>query len=311
MYCMPLDKYEWIHKSEILTFEEITRVARIFTSLGVKKIRLTGGEPLLRQNLAGLIARLADLPDIELCLTTNGTSLAAKAASLRQAGLRRINVSVDTLNPKKFHTLTQRGNLAPVLEGIFAARDANLNPIKINAVIEKGVNDDEILDLVTFTRTHGFALRLIEYMDVGNANQWTSNKLVSAAEMLKVIHEKYPLYKMDQVRGTSPSVNYKFADSKGELGVIASVTEPFCQNCTRARLTADGKLVTCLFSSEGHDIKTRLRAGDSDTALRAWIQSIWKHRSDRYSEERSQAMRSKAGYRAFARKKIEMITLGG
>ncbi len=310
-YCMPLDEYEWIHKSEILTFEEITRAARIFTNLGVKKIRLTGGEPLLRQNLEDLIAHLADLMNVELCLTTNGALLAEKATSLRQAGLRRINVSIDTLNPEKFRALTQRGNLEPVLEGLFAARDAKLDPIKINAVIEKGVNDDEILDLVTFARTHGFVLRLIEYMDVGNANQWTSDKLVSARKMLEIINEKYPLDKTDQAQDTSPAVKYRFADSKEEFGIIASVTDPFCQNCTRARLTADGKLVTCLFSSKGHDIKTRLRATNSDEAIRAWIQSIWEHRSDRYSEERSQAMHSEKGYKASAQKKIEMITLGG
>ena len=310
-YCMPLDEYEWIHRTEILTFEEITRVARIFADLGVKKIRLTGGEPLLRRDLEDLVARLSELPGVELCLTTNGTSLAEKAGVLRQAGLRRINVSIDTLDPEKFRRMTQRGELAPVLEGLFAARDAGFGPIKINAVIEKGVNDDEIVDLVDFTRTEGFALRLIEYMDVGNANQWTGDKLVSAKEMLAAIHEKYPLRKVGRARGTAPAVDYEFVDGKGDLGVIASVTEPFCGSCTRARLTADGKLVTCLFSSEGSDVKARLRSGADDDELRAWIESVWRKRNDRYSEERFQAMQSDEGYEASKRKKIEMITLGG
>ena len=310
-YCMPLDEYEWIRKSEILTFEEITRVARIFSGLGVKKIRLTGGEPLLRRDLEHLIARLAELPGVELCLTTNGTSLAEKAAVLREAGLRRINVSIDTLDPEKFRRMTQRGKLAPVLDGLFAARDAGFRPIKINAVIEKGVNDEEVLDLVEFTRTNGFALRLIEYMDVGNANQWTSDKLVSAGELLAAIHAKYPLRKVSRARGTAPAVDYEFVDGRGDLGVIASVTEPFCGSCTRARLTADGKLVTCLFSSEGSDIKARLRSGADDDELRAWIESIWRKRNDRYSEERLRALQSDKGYQASERKKIEMITLGG
>ncbi len=308
---MPLDEYEWIRKSEILTFEEITRVARIFSGLGVKKIRLTGGEPLLRRDLEHLIARLAELPGVELCLTTNGTSLAEKAAVLREAGLRRINVSIDTLDPEKFRRMTQRGKLAPVLDGLFAARDAGFRPIKINAVIEKGVNDEEVLDLVEFTRTNGFALRLIEYMDVGNANQWTSDKLVSAGELLAAIHAKYPLRKVSRARGTAPAVDYEFVDGRGDLGVIASVTEPFCGSCTRARLTADGKLVTCLFSSEGSDIKARLRSGADDDELRAWIESIWRKRNDRYSEERLRALQSDKGYQASERKKIEMITLGG
>ncbi len=308
---MPLDEYEWIHRAEILTFEEITRVARIFAGLGVKKIRLTGGEPLLRRDLEDLIARLAELPDVELCLTTNGTSLAEKAGVLRQAGLRRINVSIDTLDPEKFRRMTQRGELAPVLEGLFAARDAGFSPIKINAVIEKGVNDDDVLDLVDFTRTEGFALRLIEYMDVGNANQWTGDKLVSAKEILAAIHEIYPLRKVGRARGTAPAVDYEFVDGKGDLGVIASVTEPFCGSCTRARLTADGKLVTCLFSTEGSDVKARLRSGADDEELQAWVESIWRKRNDRYSEERFQAMQSDEGYHASQRKKIEMITLGG
>ena len=309
-YCMPLDEYEWIRKSEILTFEEITRLARIFAGFGVRKIRLTGGEPLLRRSLEDLIARLAALPGVELCLTTNGSSLAQKALVLRRAGLHRINVSIDTLDPEKFRRMTQRGDLAPVLEGLYAARDAGLDPVKINAVIERGVNDEEIFDLVAFTRAHGFALRLIEYMDVGNANRWTSHKLVSAREMLDAIHEKYPLREVGRARGTSPAVQYEFADGQGDLGIIASVTEPFCGSCTRARLTADGQLVTCLFSNRGRDVKKRLRSGADDEELRIWIESIWRNRNDRYSEERFQAMRS-GDYEAASHKKIEMITLGG
>ena len=309
-YCMPLDEYDWIHKTEILTFEEIIRVANIFVGLGVKKIRLTGGEPLLRRGIENLVSHLAKLPGIELCLTTNGTSLAEKALILRQAGLCRVNVSLDTLNPKKFSQVTQRGELAPVLKGLFAARDAGLKPIKINAVIENGVNNDEILDLVTFTRANDFTLRLIEYMDVGNSNQWTSDKLISAKEMFRVINKKYPLRRIGRTQDTAPAVNYEFEDQKGNLGIIASVTEPFCENCTRARLTADGKLVTCLFSDKGYDLKTHLRLGEDDKSVENRIKSIWQKRSDRYSQDRFQAIHSENGYEASKQKKIEIFYFG-
>lgn len=310
-YCMPLDEYEWIEKKEILTFEEITRLAHIFIQLGVDKIRLTGGEPLVRRNLELLVAKLSALPGLkDLCLTTNGSLLTEQVPALKAAGLKRINVSLDTLNPEKFKKMTKRGDLTKVWEGIFAAKKYGLHPIKINAVIERGVNDDDILDLVEFSRENGFGIRFIEYMDVGNSNNWTLEKLVSKKEILEKIHSRYPLREVGRAEGSAPSVDYEFMDGRGDLGVIASVTEPFCSTCNRARLTADGKLVTCLFSQIGHDLKALLRSGSSDEEISEVITAIWSKRKDRYSDERLQALLSST-YDPREHKKIEMITLGG
>ena len=310
-YCMPLDRYEWISKKEILTFEEITRLASLFVKLGVEKIRLTGGEPLVRQNLDQLVAKLSPISGLkDLCLTTNGALLAEKIEALKAAGLKRVNVSLDTLDAEKFKRMTKRGDLAKVLEGIFAARDHGLSPIKLNAVIERDVNDDDILDLVEFSRENGFAIRFIEYMDVGNSNNWTSEKLVSKKEILEKISSRYPLREVGRDQGSAPSVDYEFMDGRGDLGVIASVTEPFCSTCTRARLTADGKLVTCLFSQMGHDVKSLLRSGISDEDLLQFLSAVWRVRSDRYSAERLEALRS-SHYDPKSHKKIEMISLGG
>ena len=308
---MPLDQYEWISKKEILTFEEITRLATLFVGLGVEKIRLTGGEPLVRQNLDQLVAKVAAISGLkDLCLTTNGALLAEKIDSLKAAGLKRINISLDTLDPEKFRRMTKRGDLEKVLEGIFAAKDHGLHPIKLNAVIERGVNDDDILELVEFSREHGLAIRFIEYMDVGNSNNWTSEKLVSKAEILEKISSRYPLREIGRDQGSAPSVDYEFIDGRGDLGVIASVTEPFCSSCTRARLTADGKLVTCLFSQRGHDVKSLLRNGTSDEDLVKFLSGVWRARRDRYSADRLEAMRS-SHYDPKSHKKIEMISLGG
>ena len=310
-YCMPLDKYEWIDKKEILTFEEITRLAKIFVQLGVGKIRLTGGEPLVRRNLEFLVAELSQLAGLrDLCLTTNGSLLAEKVGALRKAGLKRINVSIDTLNPEKFRQITKRGDLAKVLAGLFAAKSGGLHPIKINTVVERGVNDDDIVELVEFSRENGFAIRFIEYMDVGNSNNWTSEKLVSKKEIIEKIHARFPLREVGRESGSAPSVDYEFVDGRGDLGVIASVTEPFCSTCNRARLTADGKLVTCLFSQVGHDLKVLLRSGSTDQEISDFITGIWTQRKDRYSAERLEALRSST-YDPKNRKKIEMITLGG
>jgi len=310
-YCMPLDQYEWISKKEILTFEEITRLATLFVGLGVEKIRLTGGEPLVRQNLDQLVAKVAAISGLkDLCLTTNGALLAEKIDSLKAAGLKRINISLDTLDPEKFRRMTKRGDLEKVLEGIFAAKDHGLHPIKLNAVIERGVNDDDILELVEFSREHGLAIRFIEYMDVGNSNNWTSEKLVSKAEILEKISSRYPLREIGRDQGSAPSVDYEFIDGRGDLGVIASVTEPFCSSCTRARLTADGKLVTCLFAQMGHDVKALLRNGTSDEDLVKFLSGVWQARRDRYSADRLEAMRS-SHYDPKSHKKIEMISLGG
>jgi cyclic pyranopterin phosphate synthase len=310
-YCMPLDEYEWIDKKEILTFEEITRLAKLFVQFGVEKIRLTGGEPLVRHDLNLLIEKLAPLDGLkDLCLTTNGALLAERIQSLKQAGLKRVNVSIDTLDADKFKRMTKRGDLNKVLDGIFAAKAAGLAPIKLNAVVERGVNDDDILPLVEFCREHGFAMRFIEYMDVGNANNWTSAKLVAKKQIIETIHARYPLKEIGRDRGSAPSVDYEFIDGKGDVGVIASVTEPFCSSCTRARVTADGKIVTCLFSNVGHDVKTQLRSGVSDAALADFIANIWRGRTDRYSAERLEALNAST-YDPKNHRKIEMISLGG
>jgi GTP 3',8-cyclase len=310
-YCMPLDEYEWINKKEILTFEEISRLATLFVGLGVEKIRLTGGEPLVRQNLDKLVAKLSSIDGLkDLCLTTNGALLAEKVAALKASGLKRVNISVDTLSPEKFRQMTKRGDLSKVLEGIFAAKHYGVDPIKLNAVIEKGVNEDDILNLVEFSRDNGFALRFIEYMDVGNSNDWTSGKLVSKKEIIEKIHSRYPLREVGRAGGTAPSVDYEFADGRGDVGVIASVTEPFCSSCTRVRLTADGKIVTCLFSGIGYDVKALIRGGASDEEISQFMVSIWEKRVDRYSAERLEALRS-SNYDPKNHKKIEMISLGG
>lgn len=311
-YCMPLDEYEWLEKSEVLSFEEITRLVRLFVRLGVEKVRLTGGEPMARRDLETLIAKLSALENApELCLTTNGSLLADRAASLRAAGLRRINVSLDSLRPERFRQITKRGDLSKVLDGLFAAQRAGLSPVKINAVIERGVNDDEILDLVAFAREHGFALRFIEFMDVGNANGWQSDKIVTKHEILQTIQRSFPLREVGRDKGSAPSVDYACVDGAGDIGVIASVSEPFCTSCTRARLTADGKFVTCLFSNTGYNLKALLRDGASDDDILAVLGRIWGTRRDRYSEERLTALRSAAGYDPKEHKKIEMISLGG
>ncbi|HJY80575.1 MAG TPA: GTP 3',8-cyclase MoaA [Candidatus Binatia bacterium] len=311
-YCMPLDEYEWLEKSEVLSFEEIARLARLFVHLGVEKIRLTGGEPLARRDLEKLVAQLSALDSApELCLTTNGSLLADKVAALKAAGLQRINVSIDSLKPDRFRQITKRGDLDKVLEGLFAAKNHGLHPIKINAVIERSVNDDEILDLVAFSREHGFAIRFIEYMDVGNANQWQSEKMVSKQEILEIINAHFPLRKIGREKGSAPAVDYQFLDGSGDIGVIASVTEPFCDTCTRARLTADGKFVTCLFSTQGYDLKKLMRGGATDGKILEVLSSIWLKRKDRYSEERLAALRSPTGYNPKEHKKIEMISLGG
>jgi cyclic pyranopterin phosphate synthase len=311
-YCMPLDEYVWIQRDQILTYEEIARLARLFVGLGVDKIRITGGEPLVRKNLDHLVSHLAGIAGVkDLCLTTNAALLAAQAEALRAAGLRRLNVSVDTLDPEKFRRITQRGDLREVLDGLFVAQRLGFEPIKLNAVIERGVNEDDILPLAEFAREHGFAIRYIEYMDVGNVNHWHSDKLVSKAEILKIIASRYELREIGRSDGTAPAVDYEFADGGGDLGVIASVTEPFCSSCTRARLTADGKLVTCLFSSAGHDLKALLRSGASDDEVQDFVRSVWNQRTDRYSDERLEAMQSGRSYAGAARHKIEMITLGG
>lgn len=310
-YCMPLEQYEWIDRKEILTFEEITRLANLFVRLGVDEIRITGGEPLLRHGLENLVTQLAQLDGLsDLSLTTNASLLREKAAALAQAGLKRINVSLDTINPEKFQVMTRRNDLANVLEGLSAAGRHGLSPIKINSVIERGINDDDILDMVEFSRCNGYWIRFIEYMDVGNSNNWVSERMVSKKEILEKINSRYPIEEIGRNDTSAPAVNYRFLDGMGNVGVIASVTEPFCRGCTRARITADGKLVMCLFADRSHDLKKLLRAGASDEDLLAFIYDAWSARTNRYSEERLEAMNS-GEYEPGSRRKIEMISLGG
>ena len=310
-YCMPLEQYEWIDRREILTFEEITRLAGLFLRSGVEEIRITGGEPLLRHGLDTLVSALAGLEGLrDLSLTTNASHLKNQAARLMRAGLRRINVSLDTIHPARFRALTKRDDLASVLEGLMTARLLGLAPIKINSVVQRGVNDDDILPLVDFARRNGFWLRFIEFMDVGNSNQWVSERMMSKREILEIIHARYPLEEAGRSDPSAPAVNYRYVDRGGDIGVIASVTEPFCAGCTRARLTADGRLVLCLFSDRSVDLKRLLRTGADDREILATIRSAWEARTDRYSEERLEAM--KAGeYEPGSRRKIEMISIGG
>ena len=311
-YCMPFDHYDWIDKREILTYEEICRVVRLAVPLGVRKIRLTGGEPLLRRDLPDLVRQLSHIPGIEdIALTTNGSRLGDMAGALRSAGLNRINVSIDSLDPERFRRITKRGDLDDVLKGLFAAKEAGLYPIKINAVIERGVNEEDVLPLVEFGRDHGFVMRFIEYMDVGTANAWRLERTVPKAEILEHIGARYPLEPIGRGDGNAPAVDFAFRDGKGTVGVVASVTEPFCGTCSRGRLTADGRLVTCLFSRTGHDLKARLRSDAGDDEIRQWMEAVWSGRTDRFSADRLNAIQSPDGYDPKQHDKIEMITLGG
>jgi len=311
-YCMPLDEYPWIERSEILSFEEIERVARSFAEHGVHKIRLTGGEPLVRKDLARLVGMLAAIPGVDdLAMTTNASRLTEMAKPLRDAGLRRITVSLDTLRPDRFRAITKRGDLEPVLAGLFAAKKAGLGPVKINAVIERNVNDDEIVELAQFGRQNGFQLRFIEFMDVGNVNRWRSEKLVAKADIVAAVASAFPLQASAAERGSTPAATYEYLDGQGSFGVIASVTEPFCGACSRARLTADGRLVTCLFSDAGEDLRPLLRPAPDDDRLSRRIAEVWGAREDRYSEQRLTALESPDGYDPASNRKLEMIRLGG
>ncbi len=265
----------------------------------------------MRRDLHVLVSRLSSLPGLrDLCLTTNGSLLAKAAPDLAKAGLKRVNVSLDTLDENRFRQLAGRADLPRVLEGLSVARDCGLAPIKINAVIQRGVNDDEIIALTEFAARNGFGIRFIEFMDVGNVNHWSADKIVSKKEILEKISTRFPLVESASGRGSAPAVDYRFADGSGDVGVIASVTEPFCGACTRIRITADGKLVTCLFSDRGEDLKSLLRGGADDEHLARFISSIWERRSDRYSEQRAEIMKAADSPKS-RKKKIEMISLGG
>ena len=311
-YCMPAEiygeAYEFLPRVELLSFEEIARLTRIFVALGVVKIRLTGGEPLVRNGIEDLIALLARIEDVEdLTLTTNGYLLAQQAQALKDAGLRRVTVSLDSLDEEVFKEMNGRGyGTRRVLEGIGKAEEVGLSPIKINAVVQRGVNDQTILDLARHFKGTGHIVRFIEYMDVGNLNGWKLDQVVSAAEIVEMISTEMPLEPVEQSYRGEVALRYRYRDGGGEIGVIASVTKPFCGDCTRSRLSTDGKLYTCLFASQGSDLRGPMRNGASDDDLRDLIAGIWGRREDRYSELR--AFATPAENRA---NKIEMYQIGG
>jgi len=290
-YCMPREvfgpDYPFLPREALLTFEEITRLVRIFTGLGVTKVRFTGGEPLLRRELPALVRMVAAVPGLEdLALTSNGVLLPELATDLRDAGLNRLTVSLDTLRPDRFQTLSDTDlPLTRVLEGLAAARAAGFGPLKLNCVLQRGVNDDEILALAAFAREQGHTLRFIEFMDVGTTNGWRLDAVVPAADVHRLIHAAWPLEALSSAPG-QVAQGWRYTDGRGELGLISSVSTPFCRDCDRARLSADGHLYTCLFAGEGLDLKGFLRGGHSDADLSALLASHWKRRSDRYSELR-------------------------
>lgn len=309
-YCMPKEvfnsDYVFLERSRLLTFEEIERLVRVFVDLGVVKLRLTGGEPLLRRHLDNLVERLAQIPEIEdICLTTNGSLLTGEvAARLVEAGLDRITISLDGLDNEVFQRLSDvPRQVDEVLAAIDHASAAGLGPVKINMVVKRGANEDQILPMAEHFRGTGHILRFIEYMDVGNANDWKLDAVVPAEEVLQVIDEQWPIEPAEPNYPGEVARRWRYRDRQGEIGVIASVTQPFCGGCHRARLSADGMLYTCLFASDGHDLKSLLRSGVDDAALKRDLIRLWTDRGDQYSELRTEAT-SKI-------KKVEMSYIGG
>ncbi len=311
-YCMPAEiygeRYEFLPKPELLTFEEIARLARLFVQLGVSKIRLTGGEPLIRTDLHHLVMLLTEIDGIEdLTLTTNGYLLAQNAQALKDAGLQRITVSLDSLDEEVFKAMNGRGYAVKrVQDGIEKAEEVGLAPIKINAVVQRGVNDHTIVDLARRFKGTGHIVRFIEYMDVGNLNGWKMDQVVSAEEIAEMINAEMPLEAIEANYKGEVAVRYRYVDGTGEIGIIASVTKPFCGDCTRARLSTDGKLYTCLFASHGTDLRGPMRAGMSDDELLELISGVWSRREDRYSELRTIATSPEN-----RPKKVEMYQIGG
>ena len=292
IYCMPEEKFHsgfnFLKSSERLSFDEILRVTKLFTDLGVSKIRITGGEPLLRVNLTELIGDLSTLKKIEdIALTTNGVLLKKYSEELKACGLNRITVSLDSIDPEQFRKMSGgRGNLETVLEGIDAALSVGFKKLKINAVIKRGTNDDQVIEMIDYFKDQSVIIRFIEYMDVGNLNQWKLNETVGSDEIIKKLSEKWQLDPLDKNYEGETAQRYQISGSETEIGLISSVTKPFCGSCTRARLSSDGKLYNCLFASEGKDIRSWVRDGKSDEYIKNELASIWKERSDRYSELR-------------------------
>ena len=308
VYCMPKEifgsDYPYLPHSEVLTFEEITRLARIFSTFGVKKIRLTGGEPLVRKDLPNLISMLAEISDLDLTLTTNGALLARNAQALKDAGLNRITVSLDSLDNDVFKALNDVDfPVEKVLEGMEAAQKVGLEPIKVNMVVKRGVNESSILPMAHYFHEKGYILRFIEYMDVGHTNGWRTNDVVSSKEIVDMIDAELPLESIDPNYKGEVANRWRYKDGSGEIGVISSVTQPFCSTCNRARLSAEGKFYTCLFAVKGHDLKSIIRSEATDEDISNEIARIWGKRTDRYSELRSE--------NTIDLPKVEMSHIGG
>lgn len=308
-YCMPAavygESYKFLPRQQVLTFEEITRLTGIITKLGAVKIRLTGGEPLVREQVEKLVAMLAVIDGVDdLTLTTNGYLLSQKARALREAGLQRITISLDSLDDAVFRQMNgNRSGVQAVLDGITAAEQAGFDPIKINAVVQRGVNDHTIVDMARYFKERGHVLRFIEYMDVGNLNEWRMEDVVSAHDIVERIGAEMPLEPLERNYKSEVALRYRYQDGGGEIGIIASVTKPFCGACSRMRLSAEGSIYTCLFAEKGTDLRGPLREGASDDEIEQIICQTWGSRIDRYSEER-------AGI-PVRRKKVEMYHIGG
>ncbi len=308
VYCMPKEVFgpdhQFLHRDQVLTFEEIARLAGIFALHGVRKIRLTGGEPLVRRDLHLLVAMLSAIPDLDLTLTTNGALLVKQARALKDAGLKRVTVSLDSLDDNVFKTMNDVDfPVQNVLDGIDAAAAVGLAPIKVNMVVKRGLNQASVLPMARFFREKGYILRFIEYMDVGHSNGWKMDDVVPAAEIVKMIDAEMPLEPVDPNYKGEVAGRWHYKDGNGEIGVIASVTQAFCRNCTRARLSAEGKLYTCLFAVTGHDFRDLMRGGASDEEISQTIARVWGKRGDRYSEIRSE--------NTISLPKVEMSHIGG
>ena len=294
VYCMPKEvfgrDYAFLARTDLLTFEEIARLAGVFAGLGVEKLRITGGEPLVRRDVETLVELLAGIDGLDLTLTTNGALLAGKAARLKEAGLNRITVSLDSLDDDVFRAMNDVDfPVARVLAGVDSALAAGLDPVKVNVVVKRGLNEDGILPMARHFRGTGVVLRFIEYMDVGHTNGWRLDDVVPAAEIVAQIDAELPLEPVEPAYRGEVAARWRYRDGSGEIGVISSVTQPFCGDCTRARLSADGKVYTCLFAVKGHDLRALLRGGASDDELAAALSAVWRARGDRYSELRSAA----------------------
>ena len=305
--------FDFLPRSQLLTYEEIARLARVFHRLGVRKLRLTGGEPLLRRDLDVLVGLLAELPETELALTTNGALLVHRAEELAAAGLDRVTVSLDSLDDAVFRQMNDADfPVSRVLEGIGEAQRVGLSPVKVNAVVHRGVNDDTLVDLARHFKGSGVIVRFIEYMDVGSTNGWRLDDVVPAAEVVRRVDAEMPLVAVPPNYPGEVARRWRYADGEGEIGVIASVTQPFCGGCTRARLSAEGRLFTCLFATAGTDLREPLRAGATDDELLALLNNTWSARDDRYSEQRSAETEELGGESTGGESaKVEMSYIGG